>query len=84
MSLVLGASIGDRVSIGPNWIELVQILGPRTVQISTSDGRRVLLDDGVPRTVFPGVRLGLGPRPMHYGIRVVIDAPRRLKISRST
>lgn len=82
MALALTFSLGERIFVGNHWIRLLRILSARLVEIDTSTGDRLLIDDQKEIEVFPEVWVGLGNRAARLNVRLSIDAPREMAILR--
>jgi hypothetical protein len=82
MSLGITMSIGDKVLVGEYWVRLTRILSARLVEIETSNGDRVLVDNKKETEIFPNVWIGMGERPATVNARMSIDAPREMVIVR--
>lgn len=82
MALALTLSLGERIFVGKHWIRLLRILSARLVEIDTSDGDRLVIDDQKEIEAFPDVWIGLGNRAARLNARLSIAAPRELVIVR--
>jgi hypothetical protein len=82
MSLALGARLGDTFLIGKHTVSLVSIDDAARVTLERDDGRRFTIHTGRMTKVLPEVYFGVGSKSTTHKLRLLIDAPRTIEITR--
>ena len=82
MALALGVKIGDVVDIATHWIAVLSVDSRRTATLIRDDGRKVTISQTRMTELASEVWVGLGPELTTGRLRLVIDAPRRIAITR--
>jgi hypothetical protein len=82
MALVLGLEIGDVVDIATHWMAVLSIDGRDSATVIRDDGRKIAVYANEMTEIMPEVSVGLGPDTATSRLRLLVDAPRHISISR--
>ena len=82
MALVLGLEIGDVVDIASDWVALMSFDGRDRATLINNTGRKISISADIMTEMAPQVWVGLGRNVAKSKLRLLIDAPRRIPISR--
>lgn len=82
MALILSLREGDDFYVGDSRILLTKIAGPRQFTVETPDGSHWGIVDDRMTEVMPDVLVSSGTQGTSTQVRVVIEAPREIRILR--
>ena len=82
MALVLGLSIGDVVDIAAQWVAVLSVDGRDSATLIDNSGRKIAVSADQMSEMSPEVWVGLGPDTATSKLRLLIDAPRHMSITR--
>ncbi len=82
MALVLGLEIGDVVDIATHWVALMSVDNHDRATLISNTGRKISISADKMTEMAPQVWVGIGHHVAKSKLRLLIDAPRRIPISR--
>lgn len=82
MALTLGVKIGDVVDIAAYWIAVLSVDSRSRATLICNDGTKVPITSEEMTEVAPDIWVGLGPDPATKKLRLVLDAPPDMSITR--
>ena len=84
MTLSLGVSVGERISVGDSIVKVKAIKNPKLIVVTVNGGPGIIVNDNKAHAVeiLPGVRLFTGLSKNVSRIRLAIDAPKSIPIHR--
>lgn len=82
MALVLGLSIGDVVDIATHWVAILSVDRRGGATLIGSGGRKITISADQMTEMMPEVWVGLGPDATTSKLRLLVDAPRHMSITR--
>ena len=82
MALVLGLSIGDVVDIAAHWVAVLSVDGRDSATLIGNGGRKIMISADQMTELTPEVWVGLGPDAATSKLRLLVDAPRHMSITR--
>lgn len=82
MALVLGVSIGDVVDIAANWVAVLSADNCDSAVLINNDGHKIAICSDHMTEMAPDVWVGLGLKAATAKLRLLVNAPRHMSISR--
>jgi hypothetical protein len=82
MALSLGVKTGDVVDIAARWVAVLSVDNYRCATLLRDDGSKIVVSTNRMTEVAPDVWVGLGPYSARYRLRLLVEAPRHLAITR--
>ena len=82
MALVLGLEIGDVVDIAAHWVALVSVNGRNRATLISDTGRKISISADRMTEITPEVWIGLGHHVAKSKLRLLVNAPRHIFITR--
>lgn len=78
----IGVSVGSRIAIGNNVLEVRALAHPNLIVIGVDDGPDIVISEEARKEVLPEVFVQTGVGPTGTGNRLAITAPKVIRISR--
>lgn len=82
MALVIGVGLGDVIDIGDGWVCVAAVQNKKTMVVVMNDGARLLISPHRELEVLPKVWVQLPRNGTRLPMRLVIDAPKSIQITR--
>jgi hypothetical protein len=82
MALVLGLAVGDVVDIATHWVAVLSIDSQDSATLIKNDGCKIAISADQMIEMSPEVWVGLGPDEATSRLRLLVDAPRHMTITR--
>jgi hypothetical protein len=82
MALVLGVAIGDVVDIAAHWVAILSVDSTDSATLINDDGLKIAIFADQMTEMSPEVWVGLGPDAATSRLRLLVDAPRHMTITR--
>lgn len=82
MALVIGVGLGDVIDIGSDWVCVAAVQNKTTMVIVTNDGARLLISPYCELEILPKVWIQLARNRTCLPMRLVIEAPKSVQITR--
>lgn len=82
MALVLGVKVGEVIDIADHWLTILSIDGRDTATVIADTGWKTAICSSRMTEVLSDVRVSLEPNASRSRLRLLLDAPRHLPITR--
>ena len=82
MALVLGVKVGEVIDITDHWLTMLSIDGRDTATLIASTGWKTAICSSRMTDIISDVWVSLEPNASRSRLRLLLDAPRQLQITR--
>lgn len=82
MALVLGLAIGDVVDIAAHWVAVLSVETRDSATLISNNGQKIVVSRDQMTEMAPEIWIGLGRNAATSRLRLLVDAPRHIPISR--
>jgi hypothetical protein len=82
MALVLGLAVGDVVDIADYWIAVLSVDSRKSARLIAKGGEKIAISSKYETELVPGVWIQLGPWKSKTEVKLLIEAPTSISITR--